>query len=185
MPVDFFNSLLAPRCHEPAARIVLRGPFGNVSPSTDVNPRMKLRTFVLLAALPLTSGCSGIVATDFDQRLLPAFIEMGPSDPPLVEVPQSVRVGERFTVQVTTYGDGCTSKGSTQVNVTGREVQVSPYDFYRITEGGACTRELRLHVHQASVWIEEPGTATVSVQGRRLPDDQTVTVTRTLTVTAG
>jgi hypothetical protein len=145
---------------------------------------MNLRTFLLAATLPLLAGCD-IVETDFDQRLLPAFIEMGPSDPPRVELPQSVRVGERFTVRVTTYGDGCSSKGSTQVNVTGPEVQVSPYDFYRITEGEGCTRELRMHVHEASVWLEEPGAATITVHGRRLPDDETVTVTRTLTVTVG
>lgn len=145
---------------------------------------MNLRTFLLGAALPLLAGCN-IVETDFDQRLLPAFIEMAPSDPPQVEVPQSVRTGERFTVRVTTYGGGCVSKGSTQVNVTGRQVDVSPFDFYRIDENAACTRELRMHVHEASVWIEEPGTATVTVHGRRLPNDETVTVARTLTVTAG
>ncbi len=100
-------------------------------------------------------------------------------------MPQSVRIGERFTVEVTTYGGGCTSKGHTQVSVNGREVDVRPYDLHPTREDAACTRELRTHRHEATVWLEEPGTGTVRVHGRRMPDDAPVTVTRTLTVAAG
>lgn len=144
---------------------------------------MKIRTLLLLAALPLASACD-IVETDFDQRVLPAVIDMNAANPPVIELPQSVRVGERFTVRVTTYGGGCTSRGNMQVSVIGLQVELRPYDVYPADEDEACTRELRTHLHQASVWLEEPGTATVNVHGRRMPEDEPVTVTRTLTVTA-
>lgn len=144
---------------------------------------MKLRTLLVAAALPFASGCD-IVETDFDERLLPGIIEMDASHPAMVELPQSVRIGERFTVAVTTYGGGCSSLGDTQVGVTGLQVDVRPFDYETITENAGCTRELRMHRHEASVWLEEVGTATVRVHGRRLPADEAVTITRTLTVTA-
>ena len=145
---------------------------------------MKIRTLLLLAPLPLALACD-VVETDFDRRLLPAVIDLDAAHPPQVELPQSVRVGERFTVRITTYGSGCSSKGTTQVSVTGLQVELSPYDSYPTAEDAACTRELRTHLHQVQVWVEEPGTATVSVHGRRMPDGEPATVARTLTVTAG
>lgn len=146
---------------------------------------MNLRTLLLAAALPLLAGCD-IVETDFDEQVLPGVLEMDVSTPAQVELPTSVRVGDRFTVRVTTYGGGCTRKGDTQVSVSGSQVEVRPYDFHpRAGEDAGCTRDIRMHLHEASVWLEQPGPATVIVHGRRMPADETVTVTRTLTVTAG
>lgn len=142
---------------------------------------MRISRLLLFAALPL-AGC-GITDSDSGDRPLPAIIEMGSPTAPEVVVPTEVRAGELFTVQVTTYGGGCTTKSHTESVAQERVVDVYPFDFFPADENTACTRELRTFHHQVEVRLELPGTATVRVHGRRMTDFEPVVVTRSVTVT--
>jgi hypothetical protein len=100
-----------------------------------------------------------------------------------VTVPDSARVGVPFTVQVRSFGDGCTEQGQTGIAVSGRRVDVRPL----VREPGpasqaVCPAILLTFTHSASVTISESGTATIVVHGRSEPGASSVSVTRTLRV---
>ena len=146
------------------------------------NPIMTMRSLLLAAALTLAAGC-GITYADFDSEPRPGVIDLGAPDAPQVVVPQEVRAGVPFTVRVTTFGGGCVDKGFTEVTAGAGEADVRPYDFHPTDENAVCTRELRSHLHEATVRLEQPGTGTVRVHGVRMRDNEPVTVARTITIT--
>ena len=146
-------------------------------------PPPLVRRIALVAALALPAGCDAL-GPGFNYDVRPSILEAGPEDAPQVTVPAQVRAGEEFTVAVVTYGDGCSDRGNTESAAQRARVDVYPFDVYPKGENVACTRELRLHRHEVVVRLEQPGTGTVRVHGRRLPGGEAVTATRTLTVTA-
>lgn len=99
-----------------------------------------------------------------------------------VDVPATVRAGEPLTVQVVTFGNGCNTAGGTDVVVRGLEANVLPWDLDHSSEKVDCPDLLRTFRHSATVRFEQPGAATVRVNGRRLPGDEAVVVTRTVTI---
>lgn len=101
-----------------------------------------------------------------------------------VELPGAVRAGEPFTVVVTTYGNGCVSPADTEVRVRGRVAEVTPYDHdqARAPGGAACTDQLNVFPHRATVRFDTPGPARVRVHGRREPGSEAVTVERPVVV---
>ena len=105
-------------------------------------------------------------------------------DPVRVEVPESVQRNQDFTVKVTTYGGGCITKGTTEVKVEGRLALITPYDWVvtRLPPNWACTLDLRLLEHTATLRFSEPGTAQIQIRGRKAPSDETVTVKRSVQV---
>lgn len=80
------------------------------------------------------------------------------------DVPSSARIGESFTVKVTTEGGGCRSIDSTDVVIMGDVAIVTPYDRYRTT--GTCTLELRAISHEATVSFDTRGQKTVRIIAR-------------------
>lgn len=157
----------------------MRSTTRSGTPKSPIMPRSSL---LLTVALTLAAGC-GITYPDVSSEPRPAVIDPGAPDAPQVVVPQEARVGVPFTVRVTTYGDGCVDKGFTEVAAGPSEADVRPYDFHPTDQNAACTRELRSHLHEASVRLEQPGTGTVRVHGRRMSDGEPVVVTRTVTIT--
>jgi hypothetical protein len=101
-------------------------------------------------------------------------------DPVRVEVPESVARGESFVVKVTTYGGGCIAKGDTEVRTEGFDVRVTPYDWevVRTPPNTACTDDLRLYQHTATLRFDQPGTIRVTIRGREKPSGQVLTVER-------
>ena len=83
------------------------------------------------------------------------------NDDPRVTLTQD---GRRVDLSVTTYGDGCHSKGITDVVLNGLEALVTPYD-YTATPGSTCTRQLVSSIHRASLQFDRSGTARIRVRG--------------------
>jgi hypothetical protein len=102
------------------------------------------------------------------------------SDPIVIEVPDTVRRGQDFTVRVRTYGGGCISQGPTEVEVAGLRATVTPYDID--SGSGFCTSELRLFQHAATIRFDRAGDARVVVRGTRQPGDRPVAEERTVIV---
>lgn len=48
---------------------------------------------------------------------------------PQLVVPDTVQAGTKFTVAVTTYGNGCYRKGETEVAASGSVVTITPRDY--------------------------------------------------------
>lgn len=105
-------------------------------------------------------------------------------DPVQVQVPAVAQRGQAFEVRVTTYGGGCVHKGRTDVRVDGLSARITPYDWevVQLPQGSACTMELRLLQHTASVRFDQAGTGRVQIHGRSKPSGEAITVERTVQV---
>jgi len=134
---------------------------------------------LLLAGTALLGACSLL---DEEAYLrYPGAIEYY-AQPALISVPDSVRVGESFTVAVATYGAGCSDADRTQTSQSGLVGHVTPYDIERTTSGSACGAEMRTHGHTATLRFTEAGTATVNFYGIRLPGQEAISFQRTVVV---
>lgn len=150
-----------------------------------------MRTPAFLAAALLAVACSSPSAeplrdgreSEAAARQQPSYIAH-PGAAADVEVPATVRAGEPLTVQVVTFGNGCNAVGGTDVVVRALEADVLPWDLDHSSEKVDCPDLLRTFRHSATVRFEQPGTATVRVNGRRLPGDAPVVVVRSVAVTA-
>lgn len=146
-------------------------------PPLPAATRSRLPAALCWAALGLatTLGCAERMVDrrdargrDTERRL--AVIEFFGDSAPL-SVPDTVAVGAPVEVAVRSYASGCVGPGETDVALTGLRAEVKPYDYYvtRLPENAACTDELRMFEHTATVRFATPGRATVRVRGRREP----------------
>ncbi len=86
-----------------------------------------------------------------------------------VAAPDTVAVGQSFTVTVTTTGpNGCWRKDHTEVSGDGLVAVISPYDFDRRDEdpNTACHQAVVYPEHTAELRFDAPGAATIRVRGR-------------------
>lgn len=134
-----------------------------------------MRTLASLAAAALLAGCSVLGP---DGREQPGIID--PSSPATVTVPAAAQRGEPFTVTVITHGGGCLSQGPTRVRIAGTTADVRPYDVH--SGGNVCPADVQMYEHTATLRFDQPGTATVRVHGRRIPDGDMAVITRTVTI---
>jgi hypothetical protein len=131
----------------------------------------------MLSIVLLAAPCTGPVAPVAER--VPGVISFyGESE--LAEVPESAVAGEPFEVMVVTFGGGCITQDGTEVDVSGLEVDVRPYDLE--SGGEVCTAELRLFEHRATVTVAVPGTAEVRFHGVRRPEDEPYVITREIEV---
>jgi hypothetical protein len=138
----------------------------------------------LLFAIALgSSACRLATDNEIRRERQPALIWFY-HDPVVVQVPETVAVATPFEVTVRTYGGGCIDEGDTEVSVTGRAAVVRPYDIFvtHLPPNYACTSDLRLYTHRASVRFDDAGPATVTIYGRARPGDSTVVVQRSVHV---
>lgn len=141
-----------------------------------------MRSIFLLACIAVTAlGCSGSTTNSDDSERALGYLEYHGTSVE-VTVPATARAGEPFTVRAVTWGGGCTSRGDTEVRVSGRTADVRPFDVTRVGQDTFCVDILRSLTHDTTVRFDTPGTATVRVHGRREPGSHTVVVTRTVDV---
>lgn len=137
-----------------------------------------------ISAATLTLLLSGVACTSTGPDLGDEVEVLGVvrfhEEPVLVQAPDTVDVGQSFTVSVRTWGGGCVSKGPTRVSREGSSVRIEPIDIEVVAE--VCTAELLSFMHTADVTLESPGEVTLKIVGRRLPADEVTTLERTVVV---
>lgn len=137
-----------------------------------------MKAIRLCAAAALLAACS--TATDPIGGEQPGFIQILEDGAAQVTVPATAQRGQPFDVTVTTVGGGCISEGPTRTRMQGMTVEVRPYDVH---DGNvACTPNILLFEHTATLRFDTPGTATVRIRGAGNQGSEPVTVTRTVTV---
>ena len=138
---------------------------------------------VAVAGAALLPGCSRSTAPGPAVERRPGVLAHY-GDPVRVTLPERAAVGEPVRVVVTTYGGGCIAQGETEAAVVGLAADVTPYDYVavRLPPHGACTMELRLYVHEATLTFAAAGRATVRVHGREVPGGRPLTVAREIVV---
>jgi hypothetical protein len=112
----------------------------------------------ILAVALLLSACSSVLGSE--RIRAPAEIAgYNDGDPQVVVNVQ----GGAVNVSVVSYGNGCYSKGETEVRVSGRTVNVHPYDY---RDRGVCTDILLSFLHEATVVVGSPGPVTIRIHGQ-------------------
>ena len=137
-------------------------PFIPSASSTRAHPkhaRGALRPPGILALAVAIVGLTGCGLFSTEHRVI-GIIDFDHSAWPLPEVPETATVGVPIEMTITTGGDGCYDIGETEVAVTGRIAEVTPFD-YVTTGGGVCVDLLAFFEHKATVVFPEPGTARI------------------------
>ena len=97
--------------------------------------------------------------------------EVGVSDPEqssvqMISAPTQARVNVPFSVTVRTLGSSsCTRVESTEVTVSGLDVDITPYDEYA-RKAPACTDDLHAFEHPATVTVATAGQARIRLHAR-------------------
>ena len=117
--------------------------------------RLPGRLAVAIAVVGL-GGCGVFESTN---RVV-GFIDFDDMHWPPPEVPETATAGVPIEMTIWTMETGCYSIGETEVVVTGRTAEVTPFDY--VTTGDyACTDHLAFFEHKATVVFQEPGTAEI------------------------
>jgi hypothetical protein len=94
-------------------------------------------------------------------RVVGAIAGFNDNDPHISIVRQNANV----LVRITTYGDGCFSKGETEVTVDGMVATITPYD-YTEPESAVCTMQLVTFKHETTVDFRDgKGEALIRIHG--------------------
>ena len=107
-------------------------------------------------------------------------------DTSTVELPTSTKVGEVVTLRFTTFGGGCITPGSVDVELSGLRAEVRPYLEKRpaeLPDTVVCLADLRMDRRVAHLRFERPGEATVRIIGHAAPEDRPLVLERKLRVT--
>lgn len=117
-----------------------------------------MRKLVILAFGSVLLGGCGLMGPDTETRIGDLYIYI-PEDL-VIEVPDSVAVGQEFTVVVYTKGDGCIRFHSTRVDIDGNVATITPYDTFPL--GYNCNASVPSSIrHEATIRFTERGKATI------------------------
>ncbi len=138
----------------------------------SVSMWMSVRPLPRAGAALFCLALAGCGLLDPDEELRPAVI-LAPGQPVLLQAPDTVFSAVPFSVSVSTFGAGCTNKGTTKVEIEGRTATLVPMDRHLITSD-ACAAFLAEFTHEVQVVFEGEGPAVVAVRGLELRSDTLV-----------
>jgi hypothetical protein len=119
----------------------------------------------VLGAAALAASC-GVITAGEPWQSQPALVDFGGTDSVVFTVPSTVDRATPFEVSVRTYGGGCIRQGDTEVAmISPTTAEVRPSDLF-YTGAGACTLELRLFTHRATLQFPNAGNALVRLRAR-------------------
>lgn len=156
---------------------VLRGIGSTMAPgpgqlAMSGRGRVWLVQWLVMVAL-LLQGCSLITGVSTDRQMG----HIGYPDMLSIYTPDSVAVGQVFTVTIRTLGaSGCWREDGTDVGVSDLAATVTPYDEYRSVRGTSCSLAVVELTHTAELQFRQKGQATIRFRGRDGSAQRTVLV---------
>lgn len=160
--------------------------IGNTSRGVATHRRAGARFASALALCAVAT--TALTACTDDAGLVPQTVLQPASlvfygDSAEVTVSDTVVLGLPISVAARSFGGGCIGLARTGVVVRGSRIDVhpmvtAPHPAAEI----ACTADLRILTHPASIPYNREGPVTVVVHGRRDPDGAAVSFTRTTVV---
>ena len=127
----------------------------------------------------LVGGACSPTDPAHEVRVPGALIAFG--DTARIELPSRAAVGTAVTIVVTSFADGCSRQGETEVSREALEADVALFDYR--TEGDVtCPSILREFRREAVVTFDTPGQAIIRFRGMQLPGDQALTLSRQLSI---
>lgn len=124
--------------------------------------------FIMAAFL----GCTSPFGAERQWERQVGTIEIGGTQEPPIQLPDTVEQGVPFASTVVTFGSGsCVRADGADVNVSALTAHITPYDLVATT--GSCTRDLAAYPREVTLQFDEVGEATVWVHGRGLQGEPT------------
>ena len=117
-----------------------------------------MRRLVVFGLVSVLFGGCGILGPDTETRIGDLYA-YGSEDYAIM-VPDSVAVGQEFTVVVHTRGGGCIKFHSTRVDIDGNVATITPYDTF-ILGSRVCTANIDSIRHEATIRFMKRGQATI------------------------
>lgn len=139
---------------------------------------MAIRGLALVLGVGVTA-CADLVIPPFE-RLDIGAIQESPTDTPAITLPDTVALGQRFVIRVTTFGDGCVRFGETELDIILGRPRVIPLDY--VTSGVDCDLLLQTFEHEVEWAFGQRGVGHVTVQGRVLGTGSIVSIVDTVWV---
>lgn len=140
------------------------------------------RQSTICLALIVGVGCSDAFGPQKTLQL--GVLDLNGTGPDVV-IPTEVLGGERAEFSITTYGNGCVEAGDVEVVWAGSSLTLRPRDWdyaLGVTSPTPCIDILNIMTRRVLVPIPIRGSVSVTVEGLRLPQRDTVRVRATLTV---
>lgn len=120
--------------------------------------RCDMRRLVILGLSSVLVGACGILGPDTETRIGDLYIYI--PEELVIVVPDSVAVGQEFTVVVHTRGGGCIKFHSTRVDMDGNVATITAYDTFTLGVK-VCTADIASISHEATIRFTRRGQATI------------------------
>lgn len=137
------------------------------------------RILLAVAAAGLLIACGDSLGPNNDEVVAALTFDVSEEfDTPEVFVPDTVRVGQPFSVAITTYHICRLEEGRTAVDVDGLHATVIPYNRF-LGPSPSCADFLAIRQRDVDVQFDERGLGTVTVIGLsaiRYPGEQADTI---------
>ena len=144
---------------------------------------MRHRLAFLILLLPLWSAC-GLTEIFWPRGEAEPAVIISDRDTAQIIIPDTVRRGVPFDIQIVSFGGGCVRKlAGTKTAWSGNEFVVRPYNW-RTTGDDVCTADLRYLTHTVRLTRDVAGEFVLKVTGLRTSGQfrAEVSVSRTVTV---
>ena len=129
-----------------------------------------------LAGCSLVTDADLIEVPDENGRMLRIIQDR--EGKPRVVVPDEIRRGEPFEIEVLMY-EGCRPHGEIHVTTRESSVEIRPYEH---DPAFTCLSILISYVERIPLRFDRTGPATITVYGRELSTDRRVSIVRTVSV---
>ena len=84
---------------------------------------------------------------------------------PVIEAPDTVRLGATFAAIINSFGNGCTTPDGVKLTLLPAEARVIPFDRMPTDDDVICTDVLAVLPHAVALHFTQPGTATIVADG--------------------
>jgi hypothetical protein len=139
---------------------------------------------LVFVAVAIALACSDPVEPDPRPgwQLLPGIL-LHNGIPAVMQVPDSVALGQNFSVAFVTFGTGCDEAGETTSTIMGSAIEIMPVDWRQIDPPPSCPDSIvSVFPRAVDVRVDVTGPARVRVHGRREPGGTSVVFAATVQV---
>jgi hypothetical protein len=118
----------------------------------------------VVGALSVATSC--FFSTDSETGRVVGIISSGGPGQPVIEAPDTVRLGIAFAATVNSFGSSsCTTPDGVKLTLEAAQARVIPFDRVPDSDEVACTADITAIPHPVELRFTEPGTATIVADG--------------------
>ena len=117
----------------------------------------------VIGAISIATSCFAF--TDSETGRVVGIISTGGGGLPVIEAPDTVRLGAAFTATVNSFGNGCTTPDGVKLTLLPAEARVIPFDRVPTDDDVLCADVLAVLPHAVALHFTQPGTATIDADG--------------------